>query len=462
MSYSQTTFAQAQSALLLRLSDPNGVFWSATANSAGYNEVAGYIQEALRTWGALTHFWRDRGLLSVDQASPLFADLPSGLTNAAGVAIRAYNVTDAQLLAMMEFQLLEPATPASYSGSGMFTQSDFTQALQRRLNQFIFETGCTLTYSQQGVSGNQGRPALADTVAFVRRTGWISADATLGAPIWRADEWEMGVFLGPAWNLTTGQPQTVSIIAPPPLTLQLAPIPDSNFTLDLLTVSNGPTLDPSTGVLLQIPDESAWAVKWGAMADLLGKDGPAFDPQRASYCEARYQEGVQLAQILPVLLQTQVNGALAPPISILDLDQAEPGWQGTAQSGTPSMVAAAGANLIATFPIPDANGPYALTLDVAANPVIPSTSDDYIQLGQEELDVVLDYAQHLASFKLGGAEFQSTKPLYDNFIKLALSYNQTLRASSKFLDVLWGESEREDAMRPRRSRSAMEARQETQ
>ncbi len=450
MAYNQTTFTQAQAELLLRLSDSLGVFWSATPNASGYNEAAGYIQEALRTWGAFTHFWRDRGTLSITASSPLFIDL-TALANASGTAIRSYNITTADLMAMMEFQLLEPATPTSYSGSGMFTQADFLQAIQRRLNQFLFETGCTLTHSQQAVSGNEGRVQLAGTIALVRRTGWISANGALAAPIWRADEWEMAAFVGPAWNRTSGQPQVFSIIAPPPLALQLAPIPDSNFTLDLLTISNGPTLDPL--VLLQIPDEVSWAVKWGAMADLLGKDGPAFDPQRSSYCEARYQEGVQLANILPVLLQAQVNGVLAPPASILDLDQTEPSWQGS--SGVPMMVAAAGANLIATYPNP--NSTYTLTLDVAANPVVPAQGSDYIQLGQEELDVVLDYAQHLASFKLGGQEFQATKPLYDNFIRLALSYNQTLRASSKFLDVLWGESERENALRARRSESSSEA-----
>ncbi|MDE2102955.1 MAG: hypothetical protein KGL39_37270 [Patescibacteria group bacterium] len=453
MPYTQTTFAQAQSMLLSRLSDSSGSFWSSTPNGAGYNEIGGYIQEALRTWGAFTHYWRDRGSLQFIRFSPPFLDI-TNIKNASGVAIRSYNVTDAQLLAMMEFHLLEPATPAAYSGSSMFAQSDFTQALQNRLNQFIFETGCTLTHSQQGVAGNQSRVVLPPTTAFVQRTGWISADSLSAAPLWRGDEMEMMAFMGTSWNTTSDQPQIFSVIASSPLSLQLAPIPNANFILDLLTLSNGPALNPASGVLLKIPDESAWAIKWGAMADLLAKDGPAFDIQRAAYCEGRYREGVLAANSLPVVLQAQFQGIIAPIVSVLDLDQSYPGWQGIKQSGSPFILAPAGANLAAVYPIPD--NTYDLVLDVVANPVVPALGTDAIQLGQEELDAVLDYAQHLASFKLGGDEFQATQPLYNNFMKLALNYNQTLRASSKFLDIMWGASQRENAMRPRKSVEAIQ------
>ena len=53
MSYTHTTFGQLQAEVSNRLDDPTNIFWSQA-------EVQAYILEALRTWQAFSHFWRDR------------------------------------------------------------------------------------------------------------------------------------------------------------------------------------------------------------------------------------------------------------------------------------------------------------------------------------------------------------------------------------------------------------------
>ena len=69
-----------------------------------------------------------------------------------------------------------------------------------------------------------------------------------------------------------------------------------------------------------------------------------------------------------------------------------------------------------------------ISVDLVRNAPIPANDSAYVQLGREELDAVLDYAQHLAAFKQGGQEFQATMKHYSNFRRLALVRNQRLAA----------------------------------
>jgi len=65
--------------------------------------------------------------------------------------------------------------------------------------------------------------------------------------------------------------------------------------LDILYTALGSTLS-NTGVTVPIPNDFAWYVKWGTMADMLKIQGQANDPIRAEYCEMRFQEGIELAK----------------------------------------------------------------------------------------------------------------------------------------------------------------------
>jgi hypothetical protein len=85
--------------------------------------------------------------------------------------------------------------------------------------------------------------------------------------------------------------------------IQLAPAPNQIGYLDLVYVAQGDPLGAyldtvSPNVDLTVPDEFASAVKYGVLADAFGKDGRGKDPQRAAYCEQRYQLAQQVAEII--------------------------------------------------------------------------------------------------------------------------------------------------------------------
>jgi hypothetical protein len=197
---------------------------------------------------------------------------------------------------------------------------------------------------------------------------------------------------------------------------------------------------------MNIPDDFTWIVKWGALADLLSKDGPARDPQRAAYCEQRYQTGVAIARQTSTIIHGELQGVPLVISSLHDLDSYSYSWQNT--SGQPIIVAAASHNLIAVSPIPD--DIYSVVLDLVRNAPIPVDDNAYVQVGREELEVILGYAEHLAMFKVSGPEWEATNSGWENMLQLALTFNERLAASSRYAVPLADQSRNENYSRPRR------------
>jgi len=196
-----------------------------------------------------------------------------------------------------------------------------------------------------------------------------------------------------------------------------------------------------------VPDDLAWVVKWGAMADLLSKAGQAQDLPRADYCQKRWMQGIEVARIHTSAIYAALNGVDTPINALASLDSFNQNWQNGI--APPTAVALASWNMFAVAPPPD--GIYSVRLDVIQNAPIPVALTDQVQIGREELDVVLDYCQHLAMFKMGGQEFLGTTPLFERMFRLAGVYNETLKADVEFLEPMADRAIREELLRPRRA-----------
>ena len=435
MAYAQTTFGDAKTQLSQILGDPGFVFWS-------NDELGTYIIEALRTWGAASLYWRERGVFNTTSGVP-FYDVTTLIPTLLG-----NTVTDTEIVKSIQYKLCEPATGNSWTGTDMFTLDQVTTAIERRRNQFLVETGMAGMVNYQISSGMpaNGRVPLRDTTIDVRRVAFQQIGGTSWVTLWRSDEWAMGAATANSWSQTPALPSAYSILAPPPLTLQLGPVPQATGTLDLLTIDSGASLNPAAGVILGIPDDFAWVIEFGAMSDLLGPDAQTRDTPRAAYCQSRWEEGVALARIYASVVQMQVNGVPVFISALQSLDAGNPTWQ--ASSGQPTIAAAAGLQLFALSPVPDAA--YGISADVVRRAPIPAVDGDFLQIGREELDGILRYAEHLAAFKMGGEEFMGTKIQYDGFIKPASLYNDRLRANASNFEVLTDRSQIEASRRPRR------------
>jgi hypothetical protein len=105
--------------------------------------------------------------------------------------------------------------------------------------------------------------------------------------------------------------------------------------------------------------------------------------------------------------------------SVPDADVYKRSWQ--TGMGAPTGVLTLGQTLVALAPVPNvpAQGNYAITLDVVRNMVVPVLPGDFLQLDAADLDIVLDYAQHLALLKEGAGQLSAAQPLFDRFLRLA-------------------------------------------
>ena len=415
MPYAYLTLAQLSTALATRLQDPTNVFWSSA-------ELTLYIQESLRTWNSMAAWYRDKMVFNTTTANPFY-----DLSAVSGTLI-PYTVTGQALFQQIESLLLEPVTAGTWNGSEQFTADDISTAIQNSRDQFLLETGARLNHVA-GVTGDilTGRFDLSDTTIDIRRMAYFDANGQFTL-LWRSDEYNLNAWQQD-WSLNPGPPSVYSIVAAPPVRVQVGPLPDLPGTLDLITVDAGALVDPTTATPLGIPDDFAWVIKFGALSDLLTKDGPPSDPFRASYCDKRWEEGIQLARVSTSVMFAQLDGLSTQVSSVFDIDTNLVNWQNLAPT-SPYAIGMAGLNLLVLAPTPDA-GPHSVSLDVLANMPVPVNAGDFIQVGREELDVITDYAEHLAAFKMSGAEFAATMPAYLRMARLAVQQNARWRAVSK-------------------------------
>lgn len=420
MPYSSITLAQALNDLSQRLYDQTSKFWSDAEKTV-------YIIEALRTFNALTGYWRDDFTLDTVE-DQVWYDITS-LSDAPNT-LRPYTVTDVELLTVMEYHLLEPPTGATWTGSLQFAVSDLLQAIARRRDEILSGCGPTLTHTV--IAANAGRTFLSDLTVDIRRIAWlpVSGFEYTNTPMWPDDQWALQSYNR---DYTIGQPGTPSTYrqsTEPPLSFDVDPPPAVPGSYDMVTVNAGTALSIVSPSHLQIPDDWTWLIKWGALADNFGRDSLAHDTVRQKYCEMRYQQGMKIMFDCPALLAARIANLPLNIDSTQNEDNFNPNWQ-AAESSQPETLLTAGLNLVACSPAPNSDN-YSITLTVVKNAPIPALTTDFLQCGRDEYDVILDYSQHLALLKCGGAEFIASLPLLQRFFTQCTLYNYKLEALGEF------------------------------
>ena len=441
MPFTHTRWGDLQVALAARLDDPNNVFWSQAENFR-------YLTEALRAWNAYAQYFRERDAFPI--TTPVAG---SFFFNVLQLPKLAPTVTDQELILEIQNCLIEPENATAWTGSEQFTYQLIADTITRRRNQFLLETGMVISQSGDvpAVPPSAGRYLLDDKTIDVRRVAWraiLDDGVTPGdySFLWRTDEAALtNWFRG--WNNPAAEPSAYSVAASSPLTLQLAPPPNDEGFMNLLTIQTGPALDPANGpTILGIPDDYCWIIKYGVLQDLLSGNSPVVDLTRADYCQARWDEGIALARISASILNVSINEMPVEVGPVEAQDAFNANWMNSTP-GAPYAILSAGWNLFAAFPIPD--GVYGFSCDIIRNMPIPSGPANFVQIGREFIDTILDYSVHLASFKMGGQEFTSSHPNYESLVKMASQQNDKLRANAESFSVLQSREQAEGKLRPR-------------
>ena len=412
MAYAWQTLAGAQTDLAARLYDA-GQQWWAPAN------LTIRIVEALQTWNALTSFWRAD--MSFTLASSTWWYDISAVTG----SVRPMTATDFGLLRSIEYDLVEPpqtAYPLVWSGTDQFNVNDILTAIQRRRDETLSTTGCTLT-RQIVTAPLGGRISLPDNVIDIRRVAWLPSGILYKPSTLRQADAMSKSFYDRGWTAAAASPpRTYLQSSQPPLSFDVDRTPPVTGNYEVMAVEAGAALVTTAATVLGVPDDWAWVVKFGALADLFGTESEAKDQLRADYCAWRYKQGLAIMTPASAVLSAQMNGVPCPLDAVYNGDDFNSGWQALA-AGIPRGVYLAGQNMLATSLSAGTN---VVKFQVVENAPIPSVSTDPIQLGREDYAAVLDEAQHLAALSLGGSEFMATVGLHKRFIERAALYNSKL------------------------------------
>lgn len=129
------------------------------------------------------------------------------------------------------------------------------------------------------------------------------------------------------------------------------------------------------------------------------------------------------------------------PSSFTEMDAGKPGWQSqtTTDGGkiptTPQIWLPMSIDLIAIWPA-DSDGGHSLVINgISQTPELVDDSD-FIDIGAEAFNALLNYALHALALKEGGERFAATLPLFKDFLKEAAEENDQLMTSSLFRQVI--------------------------
>jgi hypothetical protein len=157
----------------------------------------------------------------------------------------------------------------------------------------------------------------------------------------------------------------------------------------------------------------------------------------------------------------QWNGKSLNFASLFEMDYSRRTWQSdTTTSGgevpdEPKIWCPVGLTQFAIWPA-DAVAGNSLIFDGVATTPVMSADTDFIDIGSDELQSILDYVQHLAAFKEGGVEHENTGLLFKNFLKAAADRNGLLLANNAFRG--WMGLDKREQQVPQRRREGVGAR----
>jgi hypothetical protein len=204
-------------------------------------------------------------------------------------------MTDQELIVDLQYTLLEPPDGATFP-SGLWTPAEVLAAMNRRQDLLLKLAAIEVGIATLPVAVGITQIALPDDWLITWNVVWMGADGTVRELI-RSDQFQTD-HAQPRWTATAGAtPEVYFDHDQPLLQIQIAPAATVAGNLALLYIPQGATLD-GTGELLTVPDEWATGVKYGTLTDLWGKDGRGRSPDRAAYCEQRFQFAIEIAQMV--------------------------------------------------------------------------------------------------------------------------------------------------------------------
>lgn len=435
MPYSYLTFGALKAELLSRLQDP-------TAQNVSNAEAGSYIVEGLRVLNSQVAIW------NVDYEFAFNSGDTWKSLNVPG-SPRQRTVTDTQIYSQMEAMLMEPVSGSVWTGTDQFNIGILSAALQYRRDELLLQSAANTVNLLLPSPLLSTRTFLSDSTLDLFRVRWIQADSSLSPYVLGREDVNTANAFGPLLGIEPGEPDSWMITANSPLAFDVSCPPNQPGTWDTLTSFAGAAFVPPQSVPVGLPDDWTWVALYGALADVLANSPEGRDSARAKYCLSRYEQGRKAMLRLPWLLEAVIASVPVDTPSYKEIDSWQQNWEQVEPVGDPQIVVG-GVDLVALAPfVVDSGATVSSVLTVVGNAPIPVIDSDEVQLSRDGVDALLNYAQHVASFKLGGKDFAMTMPLYEQFEAYCRQKNAQYAMLGIFRPQLILEGNRRDEDDPR-------------
>lgn len=435
--YTQHILAQVRDRLALRLNDPDNCFWSA-------DELDNYLLESLDAWNLYARYFSVRAtgtLTSGAHELDLSSLVTSKLNPVVGDTTDAplsYSVSGQKILISCLLHLLETrnTTLTSHTPTGHIDSDLLVNYISLAVNQFIQESFCYVNKREypitaEALSDANGRYTLDENINNLVHVEHITLEGNIRT-LRRVDIAQARNMSRTMWN-APGRPEYYALSTTSPLAMYLLPWPNDIATIRLYTVEHTAgtedlfTVDEN----FTFPYEFWPAVKYLTLYKIYSTDGPTHYPQMADYCMQRYKEYVTLAREYSPLNFSWIEETPCYVSPFSEIDNMYPSWRNKSSVDLDSggkltnEISILSPNLLVSHK--KYSRDVSFSFDLIRNvPTFRAT--DGFPVGEDYLPYILDYAEHLATIKSGGAEFQSTLSLYDNFLVGAMRLNDKLAA----------------------------------
>ena len=207
-------------------------------------------------------------------------------------------IADTTILSEIQRVTLENTGDAGVTWpSGMWTLAEVLGYLNQRQARFLAAAGLTWTVAGVAITtGQTDQPVPTDWIATIFLAYKTAAGQYRELPRMDALELDLAV---PTWpGSSSATPRGYTEVDGATLTTYVVPIPtEVGSALERYYVALGAALT-GAGVNFSVPDECVPTLKYGALADMFSKVGPVANPPLAAACEARWAEGVALAELM--------------------------------------------------------------------------------------------------------------------------------------------------------------------
>ncbi len=433
MPYSQFTLDEVIDQMGELMDDTTFSFWTRP-------EITFALYEALTVFGALSSYWRQRGVFTVTPTDPS----PFYELNVKLPALRPRTTTLESVVKQIQYRLLEyPSGITGAQSSGQVSVLSILQAIARARNRFCLDVHFpnNIHPNFAPVAPPDGLVSFPQSSVYVHRASWQDSGGQW-ANLWRQDDWVFDHSPGD-WPTNAGFPEAYSEAELAPLQLQIYPPPASAGTLEAVTVDSIDMDITDPNALFDMPNEWVWAITWAAIEDLMTGGGQIIDALRGEYASQRYKQAVDVARDARSIIRLTLNGNPLLIDTLTAIDAGNPYWRN--QSGQPQMAGVL-YDIVAINPgIVDQN--YSIGADLVV-PAPLATGGEFVQIGQESLEDIMDYASHILFFKCGGKEFQDTFGMLDNFLKAVSQRKGVNAAKIRYFEPLFAQWQREQVQRP--------------